>query len=85
MHTPMWASQEVVMPPSERAKTTRVEVEEHGDQLRSLASRQMEIRLPDMRAPSFASEAHRQSLAAARSKLARDDQAFIDAVSDLRG
>ncbi len=30
------------------------------------------------------SEAHRQSLAVARSKLARDVQAFADAVSDLQ-
>jgi hypothetical protein len=38
--------------------------------------------VPDVRAPSFKSAAHRQSLAAATSAHARNDQAFIDAPSD---
>jgi 3-deoxy-D-manno-octulosonic-acid transferase len=38
--------------------------------------------VPDVRAPSFWSEAHRQSLAVAASAHAGEDQAFIDAVSD---
>jgi hypothetical protein len=37
------------------------------------------------RAPSFRSEAHRHSLAVAASAHAREDQAFIDAVSDWGG
>lgn len=36
----------------------------------------------EARATSFESEAHRQSQAVAASALAREDQAFIDAVSD---
>jgi len=36
----------------------------------------------DVCAPSFRSEAHRRSLAVAASVHAREDQAFIDAVSD---
>ncbi|MFI4887108.1 MAG: antitoxin MazE-like protein [Burkholderiales bacterium] len=35
-----------------------------------------------MRTPSFRSDAHRQSLAVAATAHAREDQAFIDAVSD---
>jgi len=35
-----------------------------------------------MRSPTFVAEAHRQSLAVARSPRAREDQDFIDAISD---
>jgi hypothetical protein len=39
--------------------------------------------VPDVRAPGFAKEAHRQSLAVAKSRHAKADQDFIDAISDL--
>jgi hypothetical protein len=39
--------------------------------------------VPDVRAPSFRAQAHRQSLAVATSLQANEDQSFIDAVSDL--
>jgi hypothetical protein len=39
-------------------------------------------RIPDVHAPGFAEEAHRQSLAVARSRHAKADQEFIDAISD---
>jgi hypothetical protein len=35
-----------------------------------------------VRSPAFRSEAHRQSAAIAASDWSREDQAFIDAVSD---
>jgi hypothetical protein len=35
-----------------------------------------------VRSPAFRSEAHRQSTAIAASARAREDQAFIDAISD---
>jgi hypothetical protein len=35
-----------------------------------------------MRSPAFVTEAHRQSLAVANSPYAKEDQDFIDAVSD---
>jgi hypothetical protein len=38
--------------------------------------------VPDVRSPEFAAEAHRQSLAVAKSPHAKEDQDFIDAVSD---
>jgi hypothetical protein len=38
--------------------------------------------VPDMRAPGFAEEAHRQSLAVARSRHAKADQDFVAAISD---
>jgi hypothetical protein len=43
--------------------------------------RPIQIWVPDVRLPEFAAEANRQSAAVAGSRRARDDQAFIDAVS----
>lgn len=63
-------------------KPSRVKVREHRERLREQGLRPIQIWVPDVRAPSFKSEAHRQSLAVARSRHAGDDQAFIDALSD---
>ncbi len=70
------------MAPTSKAKPSRVKVREHRERLRSQGLRPIQIWVPDVRAPSFRSEAHRQSLAVATSAHAREDQAFIDAVSD---
>jgi hypothetical protein len=43
--------------------------------------RPIQIWVADVRSPDFAAEAHRQAAAIATSKLATDDQAFIDALS----
>ena len=40
--------------------------------------------VPDVRAPDFKKQAHSQSLAVASSRRARQDQSFVDAVSDLQ-
>jgi Protein of unknown function (DUF3018) len=40
-------------------------------------------KVADVRAPGFAEEAHRQSLAVAKSRRAKKDQHVIDAISDL--
>jgi hypothetical protein len=37
-----------------------------------------------MRSPAFVTEAHRQSLAVSMSPHAREDQDFVDAISDGR-
>ena len=50
--------------------------------MRAKGLRPIQIWVPDVRAPSFRSEAHRQSLAVAGSSLAADDQAFMDAIAD---
>ena len=65
-----------------RPKPSRVKVREHRQRLRRQGLRPIQIWVPDVRAPSFRSEAHRQSLAVAASTRAHEDQAFIDAVSD---
>lgn len=63
-------------------KTSRVKVREHRERLREQGLRPIQIWVPDVRSPAFRAAAHRQSLAVAGSADARDDQAFIDAVSD---
>ncbi len=71
------------MTPTTGPKPSRVKVREHRERLRAQGLRPIQIWVPDMRAPSFRSEAHRQSLAVAASVQAGEDQAFIDAVSAL--
>jgi hypothetical protein len=70
-----------VSKPKPKSKPSRVKVRKHRERLRSQGLRPIQIWVPDVRAPSFRSEAHRQSLAVASSARAREDQAFIDAVS----
>jgi Protein of unknown function (DUF3018) len=70
------------MASTSKPKPSRTKVREHRERLRSQGLRPIQIWVPDVRAPSFRSEAHRQSLAVAASAHAREDQAFIDAVSD---
>ncbi len=65
-----------------KSKPSRLKVQEHRDRLRALGLRPIQIWVPDVRARAFRSAAHRQSLAVAASAHAREDQAFIDAVSD---
>ena len=57
-------------------------VEKHRAALRAAGLRPIQIWVPDVRSPSFASKAHRQSLAVAKSRHAQEDQDFIDALSD---
>lgn len=64
-------------------KPSRLKVSEHRARLRAQGLRPIQIWVPDVRAPAFRSEAHRQSLAVAASRGATADQAFIDAVSAL--
>jgi hypothetical protein len=63
-------------------KPSRVKVGEHRARLRAAGLRPIQIWVPDVRSPSFRSEAHRQSAAVSASIHAGGDQAFIDAVSD---
>lgn len=63
-------------------KPSRIKVREHRKRLREQGLRPIQIWVPDMRSPAFRSEAHRQSAAVAASAHAREDQAFIDAISD---
>jgi Protein of unknown function (DUF3018) len=49
--------------------------------LRRQGLRPVQIWVPDVRAPEFIVEAHRQSVAIATSEGEADDQAFVDAIS----
>ena len=69
------------MPPPR--KTAVEKVRRHRARLRQQGLRPLQIWVPDTRAPGFAEDARRQSLAVAASSHADDDQAFIDAVSEF--
>ncbi|MGH9293849.1 MAG: antitoxin MazE family protein [Acidimicrobiales bacterium] len=56
-------------------------VAEHRARLRAQGLRPVQIWVPDVRAPGFGAEAHRQSRAVAASEHSADDQAFVDSVS----
>ncbi len=70
------------MPPRIHTKSSREKVRAHRKRLRQQGLRPIQIWVPDMRSPAFAKEARRQSLSVANSLHARDDQDFINAVSD---
>jgi Protein of unknown function (DUF3018) len=61
----------------------RDKLKAHRERLRRQGLRPIQVWVPDVRSPAFEAEAHRQSLAVARSEQERQDQGFIDAVSQL--
>jgi hypothetical protein len=65
-----------------RSNPSRDKVRAHRERLRRQGLRPIQIWVPDVRSPAFAAEAHRQSLAVANSPQEKDDQEFIDAISD---
>jgi hypothetical protein len=69
------------MAASSPPKTSREKVRAFRARLRGQGLRPIQIWVPDVRAPGFRAEAHRQSLAVAVSSQEKDDQAFIDSVS----
>lgn len=60
-------------------------VAKHRAALRAAGLRPIQIWVPDVRSRSFAVKAHRQALAVARSRHEREDQEFIDEISDKDG
>ncbi len=70
------------MPPTRRVKSSREKVQAHRQRLRKKGLRPVQIWVPDVRSRAFATKAHRQSLAVARSPHAAEDQAFVDAISE---
>jgi hypothetical protein len=64
--------------------SSRSKVRAHRARLRAQGLRPIQIWVPDIRAPAFKTEAHRQSQAVATSAQAIEDQDFIDAVSELQ-
>jgi hypothetical protein len=70
------------MPRNRRTTSSRDKVSAHRERLRKQGLRPIQIWVPDVRSRSFKTAARRQSLLVARSSLERNDQAFVDAVSD---
>jgi Protein of unknown function (DUF3018) len=70
------------MASTSKPKPSRIKVRKHRERLREQGLRPIQIWVPDVRSPSFRSEAHRQSAAIAASAHAREDQAFVEAISD---
>jgi hypothetical protein len=61
--------------------STRDRVRQHRERLRRQGLRPVQIWVPDVRAPEFNAEAHRQSIAIATSEGEADNQALVDAIS----
>jgi hypothetical protein len=76
---------EVDMGPRTRSKASRDKVRADRKLLRQQGLRPIQIWVPEMRSPSFVAEAHRQSLAVARSPHTKEEQGFIDAASYWSG
>ncbi len=71
-----------MMATTNRKHGSRDKVRAYRERMRARGLRPLQIWVPDTRTAAFRTEAHRQSRAVAQSVLARDDQDFIDAVSD---
>jgi hypothetical protein len=67
---------------SKERKIVRDKVRAHRDRLREQGLRPIQIWVPDVRSSKFIVAAHKQSLAVARSRKEKQDQAFIDGISD---
>jgi hypothetical protein len=65
-----------------KTKPSRERVRAHRTRMRAQGLKLVQMWLPDVNSPEFAAEAHRQSLAIAQSSTEREDQAFIDAITD---
>ncbi|CAA7627159.1 antitoxin MazE family protein [Magnetospirillum sp. UT-4] len=69
--------------PALNGDRSRSKMRAYRERMRAKGLRPVQVWVPDTRSAAFRQEAHRQSAAVAASALAAEDQAFIDAVSDL--
>jgi hypothetical protein len=68
---------------ADRPRSSRDKVRAHRERLRQQGLRPVQIWVPDVRSRAFKAAAHRQSLAVAESPHAKEDQDFVDAISEL--
>ena len=68
-------------PRDRKSVTSRQKVRAHRQRLRAQGLRPIQIWVPDVRSPKFATQASRQSALVASSPHAAEDQAFIEAIS----
>lgn len=71
-------------PQRPKPASSRDKVRRHRARLRAKGFRLIQIWVPDTRSPEFAAEAHRQSRLVANSPHAKEDQDFIDAISEIK-
>jgi len=64
-------------------RNSRDKVRTYRQRMRVRGLRPIQIWVPDTRTSAFREEAHSQSLAVSRSRLEQDDQAFVEAISEL--
>jgi hypothetical protein len=57
-------------------------VQKHRNALRAAGLRPIQIWVPDVRSKSFATQAHKQSLAVSKSAQEEEDLAFIESIAD---
>ena len=67
----------------QKKRDIRDKVRKYRERMRASGLRPIQVWVPDTRTARFSSEAHRQSLAVAKSAGERADQQFVDAVSVL--
>jgi hypothetical protein len=65
----------------QKKRNIRDKVRKYRERMRASGLRPVQIWVPDTRTENFRKEAHRQSLAVAKSAHARADQEFVDAIS----
>jgi hypothetical protein len=66
-----------------QSRRSREKVRTYRQRMRARGLRPIQIWVPDTRTPVFREAAHSQSLAVAQSRFEQEDQAFIDAISEL--
>ena len=70
------------MSEAKRPKPSRDKVRAHRERLRRQGLRPIQIWVPDVRSKEFKAEARRQSSLIGQSPWEREDQEFIDLISD---
>ena len=68
--------------PSAKPLRSRDKVRAYRERLRRRGLRPIQLWVPDVRSRGFAREAHRQSLLVGTDVFEREEQAFVDAVTD---
>lgn len=71
----------IVVAPKHKIEPSATRVRAHRARLRRSGLKPVQFWVPDVRGRSFLLEARKQAQAVARSGKARDDQAFVDALS----
>jgi hypothetical protein len=67
---------------STRAKSSRERVRAYRERMRKRGMKLVQVWVPDPKSPYFFAEARRQARLIAESPSEKDDQAFIDSISD---